>query len=110
MKHSERFLENLESYGLGELVSRMSINQDKIVSAVRESGLTGSLKLDLTFKRSGSSGILVQGKLTPKIPEMPIQPVEMFVDDNNRLHEENPAQMSIDNVHELQKQKEVNEA
>jgi hypothetical protein len=103
----DKFLENMESYGLGYVTARMSQLQDKIVEAVQETGLNGKITLDLTFKRKGASGIVVAAKLSPKVPEAPIQSVEMFVDENFKLHEENPSQMNYDNVSQI-KPKKVN--
>jgi len=95
---NDRFLENMGSYGLGNVVGRMATLQDKIVAAVRDSGLQGKLNLALTFKRAGSRAVAVSAKITPTIPELPIQTVEMYVDDNNHLHEEDPDQMTTDDV------------
>lgn len=99
-----KFLENLKSYGIGYVLERMLGLQKKIIMAVRETGLTGKLTLVLKFKRAGSRGIVVSAKITPVIPEAPIQAVEMFVDEENILHEQDPDQMSFDNVTQLASQ------
>lgn len=101
----QKFIKNLESYGLGYVVTRMDTLQEKIIAAVRETGLKGKLKLDLNFRRVGSNSIKVAAKITPTIPEIPIQTVEMFVDENNHLHEENPDQTNFENVHVLDQDK-----
>lgn len=52
MKNSDRFLDNLVSYGLGHLVDDLANEQNRIVDAVRETGKSGSLTISFKFKRS----------------------------------------------------------
>ena len=105
---SKNFLDNLKSYGIGSVERRMDELQAEIVEAVRDTGLKGNLRLDLSFVRKGHNGIVVAAKITPKIPESQIQSVEMFVDEKNRLYEENPDQLDFENVHHLNDKKTVN--
>ena len=104
--NGKRFIENLESYGLGQLIERLEESQDEVIAAVMETGLAGKVTLTLNFKREDSVGVRVTPKISAAVPQRAIKPVEMFVDtETNHLTEENPAQMSFDNVHELKKQK-----
>lgn len=86
----------MKSYGLGRVVDTLAEFQEQIVAAVRDTGKAGELTLKLKFKRSGQNGMIVDPTITPKIPRQPIQAVEMYADDNNQLHEENPDQMTFD--------------
>ncbi len=104
-----RFLENMESYGIGDVVSRMSNFQQEVIKAVEETGLAGKLTLVLTFKRNGSKGITVGAKVTPVIPQSSIRDVDMHRSENSQLYEEDPDQITYENVHKIPSEKKANQ-
>ncbi len=111
MDQANRFLDNMTSYGLGKVVDEMADLQKDIIEAVRETGNMGQLNLVLKFKRSGERGVIVESQVVSKIPKHPIKPVEMFVDDDNLLHDHNPDQLTHENVQEVDfSNNNVNEA
>lgn len=108
----ESFIDNLRVYGLGSLLPECEKLQKKITAAVMETGRTGKLTIDLTYKMVGSNVISVIPKLTPKIPGRTIRDSDMFFDDKTgNLHETDPRQINFDemNVHRLPKDKKVNQ-
>lgn len=110
MDKLNRFLDNMVSYGLGKVVDEMADLQQKIVEAARETGKVGELTLKLKFKRSGPHGLIVEPTVTSKVPKHPIKTVEMFADEDNYLHEDNPAQLTHENVQTVDfKKQKVNE-
>jgi hypothetical protein len=108
-EQQQRFLDNMKSYGLGDVLRKLSERQDAVVSAVNDTGLPGEITLNLKFKRVGQHGMAVVPKVTAKVPEKPMQSVEMYVKDN-KLYEDNPDQMNIENVHQIDVNKKVNQA
>ena len=104
-----KFFKNLESYGVGNLLAEVEELQPKIVEAVRETGIQGKLIIELSYRRVGVSGVAVAVKIKPTIPRSPIQPVEMFADENHNLHESNPDQMDFEGVHVIDKNKKINQ-
>lgn len=100
MDKANRFLDNMTSYGLGKVVDNMADTQQKIVDAVRETGKQGEITLKLKFKRSGPNGMSVEPSITSKIPVHSIKQVEMFADEDGFLHENNPDQLTHENVHQ----------
>ncbi len=104
-----RFMKNMQSYGLGSLMNEMADEQDKIVAAVRTTGKTGKLVITLNFKRSGQHGVIVDPKIAPTIPRKPLQAVEMYATDDNKLHDDNPDQLTHENVYQIEEKKEVNQ-
>lgn len=110
MDKANRFMDNMTSYGLGKVVDEMANFQLQIVSAVKETGKVGELTLKLKFKRSGPHGIVVEPTVTPKIPRHSIKQVEMFVDEEDFLHEADPNQLTHDNVEVVDfKKRSINE-
>ncbi len=109
MDKSNKFLDNLTSYGVGYLVGEMAEHQQKIVEAVKETGRTGSVTLKLSYKMNGEKQVIVNADITPKIPRKPVGQVVMFTDDENQLHEENPAQLkyNTENVVKLEPKKVI---
>jgi hypothetical protein len=103
-----KFVENLETYGLGDLLEQMVDEQKKIVSAVRQTAKKGKLTLTLDFIRRGNNDIEVKADIKSKIPRTGLLSVIMFADDANDLHEENPDQLVFDpkNVHKIDKGEE----
>jgi len=53
----DRFNENMKSYGLGKALENLAEKQIKVVEAVSNTGLQGTLTLTLKFKRAGDAGI-----------------------------------------------------
>ena len=107
MTEIENFIKNLESYGIGVALSRMADAQKRVIAGVRETGKPGTVTLKLTYKAKGADVVIVGAEVNKKVPQDTIRPVEMFVDGKLDLYEENPEQMSFDNVHDLKKQKIV---
>ncbi len=107
---TEKFLENLESYGIGGVAKKMTDIQLKIVDAVRNTGLKGQLKLILSYRMAGANGIEVTAKVSGNVPEPPLEVVKMFVDDGNILHENDPRQMNFDDVNVIAIDKKINQA
>jgi len=99
----------MESYGLGSVVDQLDDLQPAIVEAVRDTGRMGRLTLTLTYKRVGLNTVAVGATVAPVIPRQALQAVEMFADDNNGLHEEDPAQFNFENIHSIDKKKTVHE-
>lgn len=110
MGKANKFLDNLTSFGVGNLVDEMAEDQEKIIEAVTESGKSGSLTLKLSYKRNGENQIIVNADLSPKIPRKAVAQVSMFRDKDNQLHEENPDQLAFDseNLIQLPKKEAIN--
>ncbi len=102
MNQVDIFCENMKSYGLGKALENLAEKQLKVVEAVHDTGLQGELNLTLKFKRVGQSGIAVAANVKCKVPQRPMQTVEMFMDENHNLHEDNPEQLSFENVHSIE--------
>ena len=108
----EVFLENLESYGLGHLLDELAEEQTKVIDAVRATAKQGRLVLELKFKRAGDEKIMVEAIVKPTIPRAPVDVVQMYADEDNRLHEDNPKakQLDMENVIQMgQPNKAVNQ-
>lgn len=107
----EQFVNNLRSYGIGDLLSEAAEAQGEIVARVREKGGTGKLTIEISYKLENIVDIKVSSKVKVKFPESKIRSVNMFPDENCDLHEENPAQMNFDNVQRIEvKPKKINQA
>ena len=107
----DQFNENMKSYGLGKALENLAEKQLKVVEAVHDTGLQGTLTLVLKFKRAGQSGIAVSADVKHTVPQRPMQTVEMFMDENHNLHEENPDQLTFgENVHQIDEKKDVHQA
>ena len=91
-------VKNLSEYGFGTLLPRLEEMQDRLIKAVRETGKPGTITLKLTFKPQGIKEVKVDTSLTPSIPEKTIDPVSMFIVDDNKLSPNDPDQVTIDNV------------
>jgi len=114
MDKPNRFLDNMASYGLGNLVDELADYQQKVIEAVRTTRKMGKLVLELKFKPNGKHQIEVEAVTKPTIPRLPVERVQMFADDENLLHEQDPdnKQTSFaDNVSSINEhKKEVKDA
>ena len=68
MDKSNKFLDNLTSYGVGYLVDEMAELQQKIVEAVSECGKSGSLTLKLSYKMNGEKQVIVNANVSTAGP------------------------------------------
>ena len=110
MSTGKKFVENMESYGLGAMLDELADDQKKVIGGVRQTGKKGKLILELNYTRRGHHDVAVDAKIKATVPRAPLEPVVMYADDKNDLHEENPDQLSTDNVLQLgQGQKEANQ-
>ena len=95
----ERFVENINSYGLGSLLDELADEQGKIVSAVMQTAKKGKLVLELNYKRRGNNEIEVSANVKPTIPRVGLDSNAMFVKTGDtELHDENPDQMTVDDA------------
>lgn len=98
----------MEQYGLGEFLPRLHDHQAKIIPAVRQTGKQGELTIKIKWKPSGQKGIVVTASFTPKPPVKGIPDVEMFVTEDNKLTENDPDQMRLDDVIDFKKKESAN--
>ena len=107
MSDAKKFLDNMTSYGLGGLVGELADEQLKVIDAVRNTGLAGSVSMTLKFKRTGDEKVAVQAVVKASVPRQPMNVVEMFADEENVLHESNPKakQLDFENVHAMEDHK-----
>lgn len=104
-----QFIKNMKSYGLGSLLDEAAREQDKIVEAVRTTGKAGKLTMTLNFKRTGQHGVTVSPDIKSSIPRKPLQAVEMYATDDNKLHDDNPDQLTHDDVIRMEDKRPVNQ-
>ena len=105
----QRFISNMRSYGLGETLSLLVEYQEQIRRAVNETGKQGTLVLKLTYKKKGMHAMRVSSTVTPTIPKDPIPDVDMYDHPEKGLFEENPDQLTHENVYVIDVGKAVNQ-
>jgi len=109
MSGENEFLSNLKSYGVGNLLDEMTVEQEKVIEAVMRTGRQGKLVIELQYKRTGQNKIQVGSQVRPQVPREALETVQMFTDDQNRLHDEDPTIEKVDpgNVTRIEDHKKV---
>ena len=96
MKHFFSTLRELEE---GSLLMQLDNALAAINEAVRATGKTGELtvkiKVNSATRRAGSSEVLVNAKVSHKIPEPDVEPTFFFLTDSNELTRQHPKQMEL---------------
>ena len=95
------FLDNVKSFGLGQLVPTMESYQKEIIQHVQALGGVGEINLQIKYKRDGEHQVIVTPVLKYKIPNRGFMPAAMFVTDEGELSENDPRQMNFDDVEKV---------
>ena len=109
----QQLLDNLVSFGLGDMIEEWAEAQKKVLAGVRETAKQGTLTINLKFKRNGKFGTDVDYEIKKKVPKPANKTSPMFQDEDNFLHEQDPnnKQVDMEDVIDMQERKEkaVNE-
>ena len=92
----QQFLDNMVSFGLGEMLEELADAQTQVIEAVRDTLKTGSIVLTLKYKPNGKYNIDVNHQVKPTIPKAPGKVATMFQDEDNLLHEQDPQNKQLD--------------
>lgn len=94
---SNLFARAFAEVGYGDLGSTASIELQKVIMAVRESGKKGSVSITLEVKPRGrdSGQVEFSGDVKAKVPVQTIAPVMVFITEDGDFQRENPAQRQL---------------
>jgi hypothetical protein len=97
------FAEFVTDLDNGRVNQQLGTELQKLVSAVEETGLTGSMTIKLTLTKEGAMAV-VDVDSQAKIPHPPHHSSLFYVDANNgTLHKDNPRQLKLKTVPESKK-------
>lgn len=94
--HSINFLEFLQSFRRGELLSQADRELEKVVEAMAETGGDGKLVIELPFKLNKAGQIECTPKVKATVPQRPMGTGIYFADDEGRLSRRDPRQYDIE--------------
>ncbi len=103
-KHELNFLEFLNSFRRGELLSEGDEKLNELMTAIQKTGTGGSMTLKLTFKVNKAGQIEIQPDMTMKKPTRALGVGVYFVSDAGRLSRRDPNQMDIED--EIERRRE----
>ena len=85
----------LGELGAGETVERLTEDLAEVVTAVRATGKTGKVTLELTVKQNGAHGVSISDKITTKAPRDDRGESLFFADPEGGLHRRDPRQQEL---------------
>lgn len=94
--HSIGFLQFLQEFRRGELLTQGNTQLEAVIQAMAETGGDGKITIELPFKLNKAGQIECTPKITSKIPQQPIGTGIFFADDAGRLTRRDPRQMDIE--------------
>lgn len=95
-RHELNFLELLQTFRRGELLTEGDRKLGELVEAISATGAGGDLTMKLKFKVNKAGQIECQPELTVKKPTRAIGMGIFFASDDGRLSRRDPNQMDIE--------------
>lgn len=89
------FTDILGELSAGETVDTLTKDLAEVVNAVRLTGKTGKVTLELTVKQNGARGVSIADKITTKTPRDDRGESLFFADADGGLHRRDPRQQDL---------------
>ncbi len=96
MKDTMNFLELIGSFRRGALVNKADVEMAKVIAAVRDTGGTGKITIELPFKTNKGGQIECTPEVKSKIPTVPVGTGIYFATEDGALSRRDPMQMDIE--------------
>ncbi len=89
------FSDILGELGAGQTVDILTTDLAEVVTAVKETGKKGTIRLDLEIVPNGAHGVRITDKITTKAPREDRGETLFFTDADGGLHRRDPRQQDL---------------
>lgn len=106
--HELNFLELIQSFRRGELLTEGDAKLNELVEAIQRTGAGGDLTLKLKVKVNKAGQLEIVPELTIKMPTRALGTGIYFASDDGRLTRRDPNQMDIEDEIERRRNSDIN--
>lgn len=106
-RHELNFLELIQSFRRGELLTEGDTKLSELIEAIRDTGGSGTLSLKLNFKTNKAGQLECVPDLSIKKPTRALGTGIFFATDDGRLTRRDPNQMDIED--EIERRRTAND-
>lgn len=107
-KYELNFLEFLQNFRRGELLTEGDEKMDELMTAIHKTGNGGEFTMKIKFKNNKAGQLEIDPSVTIKRPTRPLGTGIYFLTDEGRLTRRDPRQMDIEDEIERRRTGDVN--